>query len=176
MQTYDLPVSENLTPEEAAVALERLWAAVQGDDQHPYIDQSHPQHRRFVAGMHRLYEMKNAPAALGPPLSDEDQADLRGEIERLQATPGYFSGALRQESLTAYTRLVAKIGALYQCLAEGRAAAEQAAAEAVEAERPDAETVAETELAEAVARVREAEPQEDEPEKTEVDDGNDNGL
>jgi len=159
MRSYTIPETAGLTVAEAEAALERLWAAVLADPGHPYTNEHHPHHRCFVAAVHRLYELraKNPPPAPVLPLTAQEQGEIQAEITRLQGTPGFFSGALRRESLKAHDRLVGKIHELFAALAEGRAAAEAAVAAAAEAERPDAEEVADDELAQAAERVQRAE-------------------
>jgi hypothetical protein len=167
-----------MSPEQARAALAVIRADAAGDCRHPYTDQGHPQHSAFVQAATALHVAARPPADLGSPLSDRDQADVAAEIKALESTPGYISGKLRQQSLKAYDRLVAKIQALYQKAAAGRLAAEREAAQAVEEDPIAAAEAAEAaELAQAVERVELAEQDAAEDagddDETEVDDDDD---
>ncbi len=55
MPNYEIPTSEDLTPDEAGAALEKVHADVAQDTGHPYLDEHHLLHRKFVEGVHGLH-------------------------------------------------------------------------------------------------------------------------
>jgi len=78
---YELPDVNNVfTPEDATSAVNKVWADVRADPQHPYMDKNHPQYGEFVERMNRLSKVKYQDA---DPRSPKERA-MEAGLEKMQ--------------------------------------------------------------------------------------------
>jgi len=82
--SYDIPNTEGLTPEQAGQELNRISAEVIGNKDHPYTSGSHIQHNDFLEAITKLHKIK---AGSQP----EPQANAEGEVLAEQPSPELLS-------------------------------------------------------------------------------------
>jgi hypothetical protein len=155
MKSYDIPTYENLSPEAARKALNKLRADILADREHPYNDALHTQHEDAVRVFRDLNAMIRAgdeDAASAAKIADLEDAlgedidlsppECLARARKLMRIPGYLTpepGAPKMPE-GAREKLRRKIHALHEYAArvEGEeranAEAERASAEALEAD------------------------------------------
>jgi hypothetical protein len=61
MQAYTITeFPEGLTPNEAEREINRIYAEIAGDREHPCLNKFHPQHKNYKNRMDKLYQIKNS--------------------------------------------------------------------------------------------------------------------
>jgi len=127
MKSYDIPVTDDLTPAEAKQAVHRLRADILSDPHHPFNDGNHAQHGDFsdcfrelnsiIAQAENDVEAERAArereAALGEDVN-LTPAECLDRAEELMKTPGYLAGTLPSREREHLTK---KIHALHQAAA-----------------------------------------------------------
>jgi len=85
MTLYELPdVVEGMEPDEAGRVLDKVYAQVVQDAQHPYTNSHSPLHAKWVRAVHRLHEI-HAQREPSPTVFDEalaEQAAAREAAEQ----------------------------------------------------------------------------------------------
>ena len=105
MKSYDLPETDDLTPEQARKAVHRMRADILADRAHPFNETGHPQHEDFSACFKQLNTIIQQGAADAQAVreAEELEADLGDDAglspaecfvraKELLHTPGYIAG------------------------------------------------------------------------------------
>jgi murein L,D-transpeptidase YcbB/YkuD len=58
--SFDLPVTEDITADQAAEQLNIIYADATGNKLHPYTNKQHPQHKQYAESVQKLHEIKTA--------------------------------------------------------------------------------------------------------------------
>ncbi|HLB73121.1 MAG TPA: hypothetical protein VJJ98_03800 [Sedimentisphaerales bacterium] len=92
---YDLPdVDSVATPEQAAQAINRVFADAMGDSNHPYMNGNHPQHGDFLRTVAKLHEIRTQDADERTPLEKGLSAALDYQQEQQEARVAEAAGVM----------------------------------------------------------------------------------
>ena len=127
MKSYDLPETDDLTPDEAKRAVHRLRADILADPRHPFNDSNHAQHGDFsdcfrelnsiIAQDENDVQAERAARERADALGEDvalTPAECLDRAEELMKTPGYLAGTLPVKDREYLTR---KIHALHEAAA-----------------------------------------------------------
>ncbi len=117
MNAHELPPdAQDLTPEAAQEAINRINADARGDPAHPLNLRDHPQHGDFLRRTQGLYSAANPTPEPAEPLDVGERADLTARLKKIEAVPGFMTGELRARDRASHDRLVKERFEVYEKL------------------------------------------------------------